>query len=104
MFCLSVGFIGKKDNGCKGCAPDLIIFCKDKIIPVEIKTLKFSDHNSDWRRAVSLAKKQNIRSQDILFENGVDIKIEYSLIILCSLGHGISNRGILNVEIIKQNM
>ncbi len=104
IFCLSVGFIGKKDNSCKGCAPDLIIFCKDKIIPVEIKTLKFSDHNSDWRRAVSLAKKQNIRTQDILFENGVYIKIEYSLIILCSWGHGISNRGILNVEIIKQNM
>ena len=69
------------------------------LIPVEIKTLKFSDHNSDWRRAISLAKKQNIRTREILVENGVNIKIEYSLIILCSWCHGI-----LNVEIIKQNM
>ena len=99
IFCLSVGFIGNKVNGCKGCAPDLIIFCKDKIIPVEIKTLKTSDDNSDRRRAISLAKKQNIRTREILVENDVNIKIEYSFIILCSWCHGI-----LNVEIIKQNM
>ena len=103
IFCLSVGFIGNKVNGGKGCAPDLIIFGQNEettlLIPVEIKTLKFSDHNSDWRRAISLAKKQNIRTREILVENGVNIKIEYSLIILCSWCHGI-----LNVEIIKQNM
>ena len=110
IFCLSVGFIGMKKHGSKGCSPDLIILGKNKIIPVEIKTLKSSDHNSDWRRGISLAMKQNIRTRDILLENGIgvnsvgagagvdDIQIEYSLIILCCW-HA---NNILNMEIIKQ--
>lgn len=111
IFCLSVGFIGMKKHGSNGCCPDLIILGKNKIIPVEIKTLKSSDHNSDWRRGISLAMKQNIRTRDILLENGIgvnsvgagagvdDIQIEYSLIILCCW-HA---NNILNMEIIKQN-
>jgi hypothetical protein len=90
---LVVEQIGLK--GCMGVAPDLLLLClrevdgeimESLLIPVEVKGFKTGKsaispcENSDYRRGVSLARRQ-IRSVKDIVRNG--FVIEFGLIILC---------------------
>jgi len=62
----------------RGCSPDLILIKDKKIIPVEIKTLQSSIHNSDFYNKIDLATRQLESVENIL---GKDIVINKLIII-----------------------
>lgn len=68
----------KEKEKSRGCAPDLILTKDGKIIPVEIKTLHSSIHNSDYYNKMDLAIRQLESVENIL---GKDIIINKLIII-----------------------
>jgi hypothetical protein len=64
----NVGFIveEKDKKGSSGCAPDLLLYSNDEIIPVEIKCLTNNTKNHDYFRGLEIAKKQCESVKNIL--------------------------------------
>jgi hypothetical protein len=77
---VNVGLLVEQKDKLKsaGCSPDLLLINNGKIIPVEIKTLASSTHNSDFYNKFELAECQLNCVENIL---GKDI-IMYKIIIM----------------------
>jgi hypothetical protein len=58
-----------------GSAPDLLLIKENKIIPVEIKTLKNGIHNADFYNKLDLAKRQLNSVENIIGKDYIDRKI-----------------------------
>lgn len=90
---IDVGFfVTSMDEGADGAAPDKVILINHgdyvEIIPLEFKALKHGNidspkKNTDHRRGLSLAKRQNVRMKKIIDSHGNDrIVVKSGIIVL----------------------
>uniref|UniRef100_A0A0G4GY24 Uncharacterized protein n=1 Tax=Chromera velia CCMP2878 TaxID=1169474 RepID=A0A0G4GY24_9ALVE len=80
-----MGFIVEEPGveGSPGSAPDLFLIGRNRIVPVEIKTLKSGKKNGDYNRGIDLAQRQCKGTRDILRKvGGGEVRIDQGLILL----------------------